>query len=52
MNVTYLCCQVEVITGAAAFTGPKEVQVGDIKYTAEHILIAVGGEPSIPGIRD
>lgn len=44
---------VDTIFGTARFVGPKEVQVGDVTYTADHILIAVGGEPirlDIPGV--
>lgn len=39
---------VETLTGTASFVGPKEVKVGDKSYTAEHVLIAVGGKPSMP----
>ena len=41
------------IKGDAVFVGPKEVKVGDKTYTAETVLIAVGGrpeKPDIPGI--
>lgn len=41
---------VEIIRGYAVFTGEKQVQVGDEVYTADHILIAVGGRPFIPEI--
>jgi glutathione reductase (NADPH) len=34
----------------AVFTGPKAVRVGNQEYTADHILIAVGGKPSMPRI--
>lgn len=45
--------KVEIINGFGSFSGPNEVTVGKEKYTADHILIAVGGKPympSIPGI--
>lgn len=37
-----------VIDGRATVTGPHSVQVGDKSYTAERILVATGGWPSIP----
>jgi len=37
-----------LIDGRASITGPNEVVVGDKTYTAERILIAVGGTPFIP----
>lgn len=42
---------VEVIHGRAVFTGPHEVAVGDARYRAKHILIAVGGVPRMPEVR-
>jgi glutathione reductase (NADPH) len=44
--------KVDMIRGVATFTGPKTVRVADKEYTAEHILVAVGGAPSklnVPG---
>merc|ERR1719502_404902 len=41
---------VEFITGDAKFTGTKEVTVGDTTYTADKILIAVGGTPAVPDV--
>jgi len=38
----------ELIHGRAAITGPNEVEVEGRRYTAERILIAVGGWPHIP----
>jgi NADPH-dependent 2,4-dienoyl-CoA reductase/sulfur reductase-like enzyme len=35
---------------AASFKGPKALTVGDKEYTADHILIAVGGQPKVPDI--
>ena len=46
---------VTLIQGRGRVTGPHSVTVGDKTYTAERILIAVGGWPSlpdIPGLRD
>ena len=39
---------VEYVKGHATFTGPREVSVGDQKYTAKHILIATGTKPMVP----
>lgn len=36
------------IEGLASFAGPNSVKVGDETYTADHVLIAVGGKPSAP----
>ena len=41
---------VEVVEGRGTLTGPHSVTVGDREYTAETILVAVGGRPRIPGI--
>eukprot|EP00640_Fibrocapsa_japonica_P001026 CAMPEP_0113943548 /NCGR_PEP_ID=MMETSP1339-20121228/25961_1 /TAXON_ID=94617 /ORGANISM="Fibrocapsa japonica" /LENGTH=513 /DNA_ID=CAMNT_0000948451 /DNA_START=144 /DNA_END=1685 /DNA_ORIENTATION=- /assembly_acc=CAM_ASM_000762 len=41
---------VELITGTGKFVGPKEVQVGETTYTADNILIAVGGVPIMPSV--
>lgn len=42
--------KVDVINGYAKFVDKKTLEVNGEKYTAEHILIAVGGEPMIPNI--
>lgn len=42
--------QVDLLTGEAKFVGPHKVAVGGRQYTADHILIAVGGRPAIPNI--
>ena len=42
--------KVDVIQGYAKLVDKNTVQVGDTTYTAEHILIATGGEPMIPDI--
>ena len=39
---------VEIIRGNARFVGPKTVKVGGDTFTAEHIVIAVGGRPVVP----
>jgi len=44
--------KVDLVEGAAAFTGEREVTVaGGEVYTADHILIAVGGRPNLPTIK-
>nr|WP_086939231.1 glutathione-disulfide reductase [Thaumasiovibrio occultus] len=42
--------KIEVINGFARFVDAKTVEVNGEHYTADHILIAVGGEPTIPNI--
>ncbi|UTV27802.1 glutathione-disulfide reductase [Photobacterium atrarenae] len=42
--------KIEVINGFAKFVNEKTVEVNGEHYTADHILIAVGGEPTIPNI--
>lgn len=42
--------KIDIITGQASFSGTNKVTVGDKTYTADHILIAVGGKPSMPRI--
>ncbi len=41
---------VELIKGHGSFVGPHTVDIGGQSYTAEHILIATGGTPTIPDI--
>lgn len=44
-----------MLEGAASFSGPKSLRIGSKDYTAEHILIAVGGQPrmlDIPGAQE
>ena len=36
------------LEGLASFSGPNEVEVSGQKYTADHVLIAVGGKPTMP----
>lgn len=42
--------QIEVINGFATFVDSKTIEVNGEHYTADHILIAVGGRPTIPNI--
>jgi glutathione reductase (NADPH) len=42
--------KINVIKGFATFVDAKTVEVNGQQYTADHILIAVGGRPSIPSI--
>lgn len=42
--------EVTRINGYGKFVDNKTVQVGDKKYTADHILVAVGGEPVQPDV--
>lgn len=39
---------VELVRGSARFVGPKTVKAGADTFTAEHIVIAVGGRPFVP----
>ena len=39
---------VEIVHGTARFVGPKTVKAGADTFTAEHIVIAVGGRPIVP----
>ena len=40
----------DLIEGRGRITGPHEVSVGDKSYSAERILVAVGGWPFLPDI--
>ena len=42
--------KVEIIKGLAKFVGDKRVQVDGTVYSADHILVAVGGRPLVPDI--
>lgn len=42
--------KVEVVRGAARFVAPKTVEVAGERYSAEHVLIAVGGYPTLPEV--
>ena len=41
---------VELIHGTARFVGPKTVKAGADTFTADHIVIAVGGRPVVPAV--
>lgn len=41
---------VELVRGTARFVGPKTVKVGAETFTAEHVVIAVGGRPILPDV--
>ena len=44
--------KIDVVQGTAAFTGERELTVdGKEVYTADHILVAVGGRPNMPNIK-
>ena len=46
---TYLAePKVDVLTGLASFNGEKSIEVDGKTYTADHIVIAPGGEPIVP----
>ncbi len=40
--------KVTIYEGKASFTGSKEVEINGKKVTADNIVIAVGGKPSVP----
>ena len=42
--------KVEVIRGTAKLVGEKKVEVEGALYSADHILVAVGGRPLVPDI--
>ncbi len=39
---------VEHIAGTATFAGARELEVGGMRLTAEHVVIATGGRPMLP----
>ena len=41
---------IERVMGTAKFVGPREVEVAGQRYSADHVLIAVGGAPTMPQI--
>ena len=43
-------CKITRIRGFASFVGPKSVSVDGAVYSANHILVAVGGTPSKLGV--
>ncbi|UJF19392.1 glutathione-disulfide reductase [Vibrio sp. SS-MA-C1-2] len=42
--------KIDVINGFATFVDAKTVEVNGEQYTADHILVAVGGRPTIPAV--
>jgi glutathione reductase (NADPH) len=42
--------KVAVLAGAARFVGPKTVEVGGERYSADHVVIATGGRPTVPDV--
>jgi pyruvate/2-oxoglutarate dehydrogenase complex dihydrolipoamide dehydrogenase (E3) component len=42
---------IELIRGSGRLAGPGAVEVGDVRYTAEHVVLANGADPIIPPIR-
>lgn len=43
--------KVEVVKGYAKFVNKNTVEVNGEEYTADHILIATGGKPTIPNVK-
>jgi glutathione reductase (NADPH) len=41
---------VHVIRGRAQFTGSNQIEVEEDTYTADHIVISVGGQPTVPDV--
>ncbi|CBN74340.1 Glutathione reductase [Ectocarpus siliculosus] len=41
---------VTLVYGMAKFVGPKKAVVEGVEYTADHVMIAVGGTPSMPDV--
>ncbi len=42
--------KIQVINGLGSFNGDNKVSVDNVEYTADNILIAVGGKPNLPSI--
>ncbi len=42
--------KVEVMRGEARFVGPKTVEVNGERFSAQHIIVATGGKPTVPSI--
>lgn len=42
--------KVEVLRGDARFIGPKTIEAGGERFSADHIVIATGGRPLVPNI--
>ncbi|CAM9947476.1 unnamed protein product [Ascophyllum nodosum] len=44
---------VTLVYGMASFVGPKKIEVDGVEYTADHVMLAVGGKPKkldVPGM--
>jgi glutathione reductase (NADPH) len=41
---------IDEITGSACFVDTNTIEVGNERYTADHIVIATGGTPNVPDI--
>lgn len=49
--LTYLAdSEIDLIRGAARFVDSHTVAVGDEHYSADHIVIATGGQPTVPDV--
>ena len=49
LSMTSACCRLSLAdTQYGSFVGPKTVRVDGAEYTADHILVAVGGRPTMP----
>ena len=42
--------KVEVVAGEARFVAPKTVEVNGERYSADHVIVATGGHPIMPGV--
>jgi glutathione reductase (NADPH) len=42
--------KIQIINGLGSFNGDNKVIVDNVEYTADNILIAVGGKPNLPSI--
>ncbi len=42
--------KVAMLAGAARFVGPKTVEVDGERYSADHVVIATGGRPTVPDV--
>lgn len=43
-------CRRRSLAQYGSFVGPKTVRVEGVDYTADHILVAVGGKPTLPSM--
>ena len=42
--------KVDLVRGHATLVGPRTMQVGTARYTAEHLVVTTGGVPTLPAI--